>query len=80
MCAVCGQNVEYIAKKTHQPLTNRRRTVTAQIARPLRGEKQIQSSCKLCCRYVENTVEMSVQIKTLKILKSSLITALNFLC
>lgn len=44
---------------------------------PLGGEKQIQSGCKLCCRYIENIVEMSVQIKILKTLKSSLITVLN---
>ena len=48
----------------------------AQIAQPLGGE-QIQSGCKLCCRYLENTVETSVQIKTLKTLKSSLITVPN---
>lgn len=35
----------------------------------LRAENQIRSGCKLCCRYVENIVELSVQIKTLKTLK-----------
>lgn len=30
------------------------------------GGKQTQSGCKVCCRYLENIVEMSVQIKTLK--------------
>lgn len=35
----------------------------------LRAENQIRSGCKLCCRYVENIVDLSVQIKTLKTLK-----------
>lgn len=75
MYAVCVQNpsccgIEYIAKQTRKKKVKlEEKSQWLKLLSHLRAENQIRSGCKLCCRYVENIVDLSVQIKTLKTLK-----------